>query len=90
MRQYPATQDRQRYSQRNYAAFTFCFFCIRGVGGFALPCSPLICGLPAGVGTDVGPPFMSSSALMPDARLRFVPAGEVVALGPFDVVPCWL
>jgi hypothetical protein len=68
----------------------FCLFCILGVGGFVLFWMPLICGVPTatGVGAFTGP---SSSVLTADARLRLVPLfwdGDVLALGPLEVVPC--
>ncbi len=50
---------------------------------------PLTCGPAEGVGADAGV-FMSSSALTPDGLLRLVPAGDVLALGPPELVPCWL
>lgn len=61
---------------------------IRGVGGFVGRFwMPLTCGPePAGVGA----PDPSSSTLTPDGRRRLFDAGDVLALGPLELVPCWL
>lgn len=50
---------------------------------------PLTCGPVEGVGAEAGV-FISSSVLTPDGLLRLVPAGDVLALGPPELVPCWL
>ena len=66
-------------------------FCIRGVAGFPLIWTPLSCGVPmgTGVGADTG---ASSSAFTVDGLLLLLLfwAGDVFALGPLELVPCWL
>lgn len=60
---------------------------MRGVGGLlARFGAPFIWGPDP---TGVGAPDPSSS-LMPDGRLRLLDAGDVLALGPPELVPCWL
>lgn len=44
--------------------------------------TPFTCG--------VGAPDPSSSTFTPDGRLRLFDAGDVLALGPLELVPCWL
>lgn len=63
---------------------------ILGVWGFALPVivTPLTGG-PAPILVGVGAP-LSSSVLTPDGLRRLLLAGLVFALGPLELVPCWL
>jgi hypothetical protein len=65
----------------------FTLFVIRGVGGL-LPrfWIPFTWAAEAGVGA----PDPSSSTLTPEGRLRLFEAGDVLALGPLELVPCWL
>ena len=71
-----------------YDALPFARFVIRGVGGLvARFWMPFTCGF---VAAGVGAPEPSSSALTVDGRLRLLEAGEVLALGPLELVPCWL
>ena len=54
-------------------------------------CTPFSCGVPmgTGVGADAG---ASSSPFTVDGLLLLLLfcAGEVLALGPLELVPCWL
>lgn len=59
---------------------------ILGVGG--LPLLPLT--WPAGPAPGVGAEEPSSSILTPDGRLRLFDCGDVLALGPLELVPGWL
>src|SRR3569833_4461084 len=83
------TRARRRNRQNLKFALTFCFFCILGVGGLVFPWTPVTRCPADGVGAEAGV-FISSSVLTPEGRLRFVPAGDVLALGPLELVPCWL
>ncbi len=71
------------------AALTFAFFAIRGVVDLGLLWMPFTCVPPDGVGAEPGV-FISSSVLTADGRRLLVPAGDVLALGPLELVPCWL
>lgn len=69
----------------DYDGFCLCRFAILGEG-FA----PARFWMPLTWGTGVGALDPSSSVFTPDGRLRLFDAGDVLALGPLDPVPCWL
>ena len=67
-------------------------FVILGVGGLPFPAiaTPLTWGPPAApMLVGVGAP-LSSSVFTPEGRRRLLLAGLVLALGPLELVPCWL
>ena len=48
------------------------------------------CGVPTGIGVEAFAGPLSSSALTVDLRLLLFWDGDVFALGPLELVPCWL
>lgn len=67
---------------RNHHGLFLARLFILGVDGLPARFTPFTCG--------VGAPDPSSSTFTPDGRLRLFDAGDVLALGPLELVPCWL